>query len=414
MMQTLHRRECCRLCGSRRLELALPMKASPIGDAYVPASRLNEPQDLYPLDLYLCGDCGHVQNLDIVDPESLFRDYLFTTNSSSGLVEHFRAYAEDVLSRLKPRPGSLVAEIGSNDGSLLRFFKDKGMRVLGVDPARDIAKQATASGIETLPEFFTSELAAQIRKKHGPAAVFCANNVFAHIDNLTDIVFGIRDLLAQDGVFVFEVSYLVDIVDRFLFDTIYHEHVSHHSIAPLAKFFEKTGMQLIDVQRNMSKGGSIRGFAQRLEGKRPVQPIVNELIAAEKTRGFDRLPLYRDYAARIERLRAAANSFIDNEIARGKTVAGYGASTTTTTLMWSFDLAGKLAFVADDNPKKQGLFCPACHIPVLPSAELYTRRPDYTVILAWQYADAILKKHERFMKEGGKFILPLPALKIFP
>lgn len=412
-MQTLSRRKSCRLCDSTSLELAVPIKASPIADAYVPAARLGQPQEIYPLDLYLCGDCGHVQNLDVVNPEVLFRDYLYTSSSSGGLVEHFRKYAADVVADLNIQRDSLVVEIGSNDGSLLKFFKAQGMRVLGIDPAREIAKQATESGVETLPEFFGSKLATHIRKVYGGASVLCANNVFAHADDLADIVRGIREVLADDGVFVFEVSYLVDIVDNFLFDTVYHEHVSYHSVAPLAKFFERMGMQLIDVQRIASKGGSIRGFAQRLpEGKRPVQPIVDELISIEKSRGFDQIQLYRDYANRIDQRKTALNAFLDREIANGKMIAGYGASTTTTTLMWHFELTRKLAFVADDNPVKYGLYCPACHVPIVPSDELYVRRPDYVVILAWQYASPIIKKHDRFIKEGGSFVMPLIELKV--
>jgi SAM-dependent methyltransferase len=391
------------------------MKASPIGDAFVPAARLGQAQDLYPLDLYLCMDCGHVQNLDVVNPDVLFRDYIYTTSSSNALVDHFRRYAADIVARQEAKQGSLVVEIGSNDGSLLKFFKAQGLRVLGIDPARDIARKASEAGVETLPEFFTSSLATAVRQAHGAATIVCANNVFAHADDLADIVRGIRDVLADDGVFVFEVSYLVDIVDDYLFDTIYHEHVSYHSVSTLSAFFARMGMQLIDVQRNTSKGGSIRGFAQRLpEGKRPVQSVVDELIALEQSRGFNQLPLYRDYAMQIDQRKAALVRFLDGALADGKLVAGYGASTTTTTLMWHFELTRKLAFVADDNPVKYGMYCPACHIPVVPSGELYVRRPDYVVILAWQYAPVIMKRHERFIKDGGQFLVPLPELQVFP
>jgi len=401
------------MCNSRQLELALPIKASPIGDAYIPAPRLGEIQECYPLDLYLCLDCGNLQNLDIVDPEILFRDYLYVTSSSLGLVEHYRKYAEQVLNGFQWKPGSLVVEIGSNDGSLLRFFKDGGMRVLGIDPARQIAESATEAGITTLPEFFTSSIAKEVRKQHGPASIVAANNVFAHADDLADIVRGIRTLLADDGIFVFEVSYLVDIVDNFLFDTVYHEHVSHYSLAPLTRFFESLGMELFDVQRIGSKGGSIRGFAQRKpEGKRKVEPVVGELLALEAKRGFATLELYKRYSADIEARKLALQKFLDEAISQGKMVAGYGASTTTTTLMWHFDLTRRLAFIADDNPRKQGRYSPGCHIPVVPSEELYIRRPDYVVILAWQYAEPIVKKHEKFIAAGGKFIIPLPVLRV--
>lgn len=413
MQSSLTRRDRCRLCDSKHLELALPIAASPIADAYVPAERLNEQQDTYPLDLYLCTDCGHVQNIDVVNPEILFRDYIYVTSSSMGLVEHYRRYADEVVSQFGVKPGVLALEIGSNDGSLLNFFKAKGLKVLGVDPARRIAEEATARGVPTLPEFFGSTLAEKLRKEHGPATLIAANNVFAHADNLADIVRGIHTMLADDGVFVFEVSYLPDIVDRFLFDTVYHEHVSYHSIIPLAKFFEKLGMQLFDVQRIGSKGGSIRGFAQRApEGRQPVSSRVTELVAEEKRRGFHQPAIYREYGAAIAARKAAVTQVVDEARAQGKTVAGYGASTTVTTLMWHFDLAQKLEFLVDDNPLKHGLYAPKCHLPVLPSDELYTRRPDYVLILAWNFAEPIMKRHHRYIAEGGTFVIPLPELKI--
>jgi SAM-dependent methyltransferase len=414
MTNDLRHRETCRLCGSRRLELAVPLNPSPIADAYIPASRLGQPQALYPLDLYLCRDCGHVQNLDIVNPELLFRDYLFTTGSSAGLVAHFRQYAADVMRSQRIKPGGLVVEIGSNDGTLLKFFKNEhGMRVLGIDPAREIARQATKSGVETLPEFFNAALASRIRKEYGGASVFCANNVFAHADDLEDIVRGVRDVLADDGVFVFEATYLVDFIDNLLFDTVYHEHVSYHSIEPLSRMFERLGLELIDVQRIPTKGGSIRGYAQRKpEGRRIAKPVVAGMITAERERGFDRVDLYRKYSACIDQRKAALREFIDVEMARGSLIAGYGASTTTTTLMWHFDLTRKLAFVADDNPKKHGLYCPGCHVPVVPSDEIYVRRPDVVVILAWQYAEPIIKRHQKYLDQGGRFVMPLTDLRV--
>lgn len=407
------RRDRCRLCGSRHLELVLPIAASPIADAYVPRERLGESQDAYPLDLYLCGACGHVQNIDVVDPEILFRDYLYVTSSSLGLVEHYRRYADDFVAHFDVRPGSLALEIGSNDGSLLGFFKAKGLRVLGVDPARRIAEAATARGIPTLPEFFGSALAEGLRKTHGPAAVIAANNVFAHADNLEDIVVGIRTLLDVDGVFIFEVSYLPDIVDRFLFDTVYHEHVSYHSIVPLVRFFDRLGLRLFDVQRIGSKGGSIRGFVQLATGgRRPVTSRVRDMIAEEERRHFAGAAVYRDFSAEIAKRKAAVAAVVDDVLASGRTVAGYGASTTVTTLMWHFELTEKLEFLADDNPLKQGLFAPKCHVPVVPSEELYSRRPDYVVILAWNYAAPIIERHQRYIAGGGTFVVPLPDIKL--
>jgi len=410
LIPDLKHRESCRLCQSGNLELVLPIRPSPIADAYVPKEKINEEQVLYPLDLYLCLDCGHLQHLDIVNPEILFRNYIYVTSSSLGLVEHYRQYADETVNKYQVPPGSLVVEIGSNDGSLLKFFKEEHqMQVLGIDPARRIAKEATERGIPTLPEFFSSNLAEKIRKEHGPAKIITANNVFAHADDLADIVKGIRLLLSDDGFFVFEVSYLLDIVDQFLFDTVYHEHVSYHSVLPLKKFFESIGMQLFEINRISSKGGSIRGVAQRIpEGKRDVQPIIGELLQIEEDRGLNKPEIFKKYSHAIEERKNVLNKFLDGAINEGKIIAGYGASTTVTTLMNHFLLSKKIEFLVDDNTEKHNTYSPASHIPVLPSDIIYEKKPDYIVILAWQYAEPIMKKHKRYVEEGGSFIVPLP------
>jgi len=226
------RRNTCRLCGGHDQELAVHLEPMPSGDAYVPAGHLDQPQETYPLDLYLCHSCGHAQLLDVVDPEILYRNYLYTTSISLGLAEHFHRYADEVLSRVNPPAGSFVVDLGSNDGTLLKAFQSRGMRVLGVDPAREVARKATASGVETLPCFFTAELARTIRDERGPASIVTANNVFANIDNLVDMIEGIQTLLAPDGVFVFETSYLVDVFQKSLLETFFHEHLCYFSVKP--------------------------------------------------------------------------------------------------------------------------------------------------------------------------------------
>jgi SAM-dependent methyltransferase len=400
----------CRLCGSASLEHVLPIKPSPIGDAFVTAERVSEPQDLYPLDCYLCRDCGHLQNLDVVDPDILFRDYTYRTSHSLGLVEHFKRYARSAIESLGVPKGSLVVEMGSNDGSLLAAFKTEGMRVQGIDPARRIAAAATEDGIPTIPDFFTSELAAKIKAEQGSAALFCANNVFAHIDNMSDVVKGIRLLLADDGAFVLEVSYIVDMIDNMVFDTIYHEHVSHHALIPLEAFLNKHDMTLFHVARTATKGGSIRAFAQTLStGRRPRSAELSALFAEEERRGIIKPKIYQDWFAAIESRKRRVLALLDKAISDGKTVAAYGASTTTTTLLYHFELENRVKFIVDDNPLKQGRFSPGAHIPVLPSSELATRKPDIVVILAWIYAEPILKRNQAYLDDGGHFLIPLPA-----
>jgi SAM-dependent methyltransferase len=408
-MQHVTRKSACRLCGSRRLELVLPIRPSPIGDAFVSADRLQEAQPLFPLHCYLCGECGHLQNVDVVDPEILFRDYTYRTSVSLGLVEHFETYARSVVSDLAIPKGSLVIEIGSNDGSLLKAFKRQGMRVQGIDPARDIARAATEQGIPTIPDFFTSAMAAAIAASNGPAMLFCANNVFAHIDNMSDVASGIWALLAPDGVFVFEVSYIVDMIDNMVFDTIYHEHVSHHALLPMEAFLNRHGLTLFDVRRMGTKGGSIRGFAQlAATGRRAKSPELTALMVEEVRRGITRADTYRDWFVAIEQRKQAVLAYLDAALGAGKIVAGYGASTTTTTLLYHFELASRLAFIVDDNPLKQGRFSPGAHIPVLPSAELRARKPEVVVILAWIYAEPIVRRNAAFIEAGGAFLVPLP------
>jgi SAM-dependent methyltransferase len=412
-MPTVNRRGTCRLCDSTRLDLVLPILPSPIGDAFIPASRLSEPQDVYPLDTYLCLDCGHLQNLDIVDPDILFRDYTYKTSASLGLVEHFRQYAANVVETLRLPADALVVEIGSNDGSLLKSFRQHGLRVIGVDPARNIAATATSEGVPTVPEFFSLAIATEIREKHGPAALVCANNVFAHADNMADIVAGIRHLLAPDGAFVFEVSYVPDIIDNFVFDTIYHEHVSHHALLPLETFFNRFDMTLFDAKRSPTKGGSIRGFAQPLStGVRPRTPDLEALFADEHRRGITQPDIYRTFFAAIEARKRAVLQILEKAAAEGKTVAAYGASTTTTTLLYHFEMGRFISFIVDDNPLKQGTFSPGLHLPVLPSPALLERRPDLVVILAWTYVDPIVKRNRQYLDAGGTFLVPLPQVRL--
>lgn len=411
-MQHFIHRTTCRLCESSKVELGVPIKASPIADAYVPATRLNEVQELFPLDLYLCHDCGHVQLLDVVNPEILFADYIYTTSISLGLVEHFRRYADEIVRRYSPAPDALVVDIGSNDGTLLKFFKSNGLRVLGVDPAREIAHKATTEGVPTINAFFTHVLARQIRRENGPAALVTANNVFAHSDQLPDMADGICELLADDGIFVFEVSYLVDILEKKLFDTVYHEHLCYHSISPLVSFFKRHGMELIDVERLSNKGGSIRVSVQKRGGPRKTTTVVSELLSLETRMNLTKPGVFKSYAADLERLKQALHVLLESVRSKGKTIAGYGASATVTTLIYNFELGHFLDFIVDDNVSRHGLFSPGYHIPVLPPAALQEKKPSHVITLAWQYATPILRKNVKYLEQGGHFILPLPELSI--
>lgn len=412
MKNPFYTRNDCRLCHSTNIQLALPMAPTPLADKYLAKERLSETQEAYPLELYLCRDCGHTQLHDVVDPDIIYYDYVYVTTSSLGLVEHFRKYADDIMERIKPPNGGLVVELGSNVGSLLKFFQDKGLQVLGVEPAPVAAQKSREAGIDTLETYFTSDVARQIKQERGAAAIVCANNVIANIDHLEDTIEGIRDLLAPDGVFVFEIGYLVDHVDQMLFDNIYHEHLSYFSVKPLDAFFHAHGLEIIDVKRIDSKGGSVRGIAQRLNSPRPISSSVNELKLLEEEGGYHTLAPYHEMRAKLDASKIALNALLDNFIAQGKTVVGYGASASVTTMLHYYGIGKKLDFIVDDNPLKQDSFSPGYHIPVYHPQMLYDKKPDYVVILPWRYAEPITKKHKAFIDQGGHFIEYMPEVKV--
>ena len=413
MESLVYRRKTCRLCESPEVQLVLKLTACPPVDAFVPASQLNKPQQKFPLDLFLCRACGHAQLLDVVSPKLLFGSYIYTTSSSPGLVEYFRGYAKEVLDYVALPAGGRIADIGSNDGTLLRFFQERGFKVLGIDPAAEIAAAATASGVETLPSFFNSEVGAALRKERGSFAMVTANNVFAHSDSLGDMADGVRMMLAEDGVFVFEVSYMLDMIENMVFDFIYHEHLSHHSVKPLRTFMERHGLELVNVQRTPSKGGSLRCFAQLKGGPRAVSPSVNELIELEESFGLYRLETYKAYSDKIEHAKSELVKVVSGLHAQGKKIAGYGASATSTVLIYHFDLGEQLTAIIDDNPIRQNRFSPGHHLPVVSSEILHADgAPDAVVILAWRFADMMIDKNRAYLERGGKFIVPLPVLKI--
>lgn len=407
-----HRRTTCRLCGGTQLELVVPITATPIADAYVPESELHVAQECFPLDMYQCLGCGHVQLLDVVAPEVLFRQYSYFSGRSGGLVKHFQQYADSVMERSALPQGSLVVDIGSNDGCFLRFFQERGMRVLGIDPAENIARVANEAGVETWPEFFNLELAGRIQRERGSARVVAANNVFAHTDDMGGMADAVAALLADDGVFVFEVSYLLDVIDHMLLGTIFHEHLCYHAVRPLDAFLQRHGLELIDVQRVTIQGGSLICTAQRCGGPRPVSPQVGQLKELEDQRGLHDPATLREFSGRIEAIRGEVVQLLDDLRQRQKSLAGFGAARGGTLLIYHFGLGPQLQFIVDDSPDKQRLFSPGHHVPVLPTAALYERRPDYVFILAWVHSKAIIQNHQRYLDEGGRFITCFPRIEI--
>jgi hypothetical protein len=425
---TFHVRRTCRLCEADLPEsTSLELAATPLANEFLSqeqAAALDRAQrdrkELFPLPLYTCAVCGHVQLPVIVNPSRLFENYVYVAGTSPVFVDHFRRYAQSMIEKLDLRPGDVVVDVGSNDGTLLRFFKEAKMNVIGIDPARAISKSATESGIPTLHGFFGTSTVERVRARF-PAGAACAslitaNNVFAHADDLDDIVESVKALIGDRGAFVFEVSYLVDVCEKTLFDTIYHEHLSYHTVQPLITFFRKHGMCLFDAERIDTHGGSLRGYARLGEpdeasaGHKRVMTLVEHEKSAGFAPGSDR-PL-QELKAKIDSLERRLTGRLSGIKSTGKTVAAFGAPAKATTLMYQFKLgASVIDFVIDDSPLKQGLVTPGTHIPVVTSEALYSRKPDYIVILAWNFADAIIKKHQKYIDEHGTFIVPIPEYR---
>jgi SAM-dependent methyltransferase len=414
LQSAYYHRSTCRLCGGAALKKVLALAPTPPANAFVTAAELAVPQPLLPLDIWLCGGCGHVQLLDVVDPRILYTHYLYVSGTSPVFVRHFEQYADSIRKEFKPPPGSLVVDIGSNDGTLLRFFKERGHRILGVDPAEEISDASRRAGIPTLTAFFDEALAQQIAREHGRAAVVTANNLVAHIDDIGSFMRGVAKLLAPDGVFAFEVSYLVDVFENTLFDTMYHEHLDYHTVEPLVTFFAACGVQLIEALRVDTHGGSLRGVVQLAGGPRKVGVSVAALVARENELRLRDPATLEAFGARIGKVGSELTALLRKLKREGKRIAGFGAPAKLTTLLYHLGITPDLIdFVVDDSPLKQGRYTPGMHIPVLPAQALYEHKVDYTVILAWNFAEPIMKKHSAWREAGGRFVVPLPSVQVF-
>ena len=403
-------RDTCRLCGSRELERVIELTPTPPGNHVLKADELKIQRPSYPLEVYFCNDCAHLQLGHVVNPKILYqRRYTYVSATSPVFVTHLKEYAAAMIQRFSLEKGSLVADIGSNDGTCLKFFKAAGFEVLGIDPAIDIARRASNEGVETIPDFFSLQKAQHVRRQRGPAALITSHNACAHIDDLSDIIQGVEHWLCDEGLFVMEVGYLVDVYQKVWFDTIYHEHLDYHTLAPLLGFFMRLGLEIIAVERTTPQGGSIRVMAQKKGGPHHRDASVDQLLELEHSLRMDRPETFRTFNRQVNEVRDGLKKLLTDLKQEGYSIAGYGAPTKATTMLMHFGLSAEMIdFTLEDNPLKQGCFIPGALIPIVPASELYDRSPDYLVILAWNFAAPIMQKHARFHHEGGRFILPMP------
>ncbi|AAN48793.1 class I SAM-dependent methyltransferase [Leptospira interrogans] len=403
-MNHFYLRKDCRLCKSKNLIKVLPLTPTALCDAYV---KERKEQDVYPLDLFQCKNCGFVQIECVVDPEIIYRDYIYVTTSSSGLSNHFENYAKDVLEKLNLGAGSFVVDIGSNDGTLLSYFKARNAKVLGVEPSTKTAEDATNRGIETLPEFFDPNLARKIKEKVGQADLITVNNLYANIDDLHSFTEGLEYLLSPNGVVAIESSYLGDMVDNMVFDFIYHEHLSYFSILPLIKFFDSFGLRLIHLQHVGTKGGSFRYYWARKNSIHSVSEEVSKFIEIEKEKNMNE-SYFKKYADRINKVKAELIQELEKSKGKNK-IIGYGASATSTTLIYHFGLEKYIDYLVDDNPGKIDTYSPGLHIPVKHPDVLNSEGDAVLIVLAWRYFDLIRSK---LKNQKLTLICPLPYIQV--
>ncbi len=404
--------EECRACLGRDLRPFLDLGQQPPANALLKKEELAQPEAKFPLALCHCTKCELIQLTHIVDPSLLFRNYHYFSSVSQAMTKHFAAYANDVADRFVPKDG-LVVEMGSNDGILLKALIGK-RRILGVDPARNVAEVARKNGVPTLAEFFNDENAKKIRAEHGPASVVIANNVFAHIHDVGDVMKGLNELLTDEGVFVVEAPWVVPFLNHLEFDTVYHEHLSYLGVKPMSALFERFGFEVFEVQQQPVHGGSIRVFGRRKRaGNKPVHASVQECLDAEKKEGCGDHARLEKYARDCAQLRDDLNALVNKLRAEGKRVVGYACPAKGNVLMNYCQLGtDRIAYLVDATPQKQGLYNPGMHIPVLPPEHLVKDQPDYAILFAWNHAKEILGKEGEFRKKGGKFIIPIPKVEI--
>lgn len=404
----------CRFCGAS-LEITLvDLGATPLANAYVEPAGADVPDQLYPLHARLCTSCFLVQVDDVVPPDEIFGDYAYFSSYSDSWVEHARRFAVAATARLALDATSLVMELASNDGYLLRHFAGLGVPTLGVEPAKNVAVVAQDAGIETVVDFFGSSLAEALVADGRRADLVVANNVVAHVPDLNDFVTGIARVLAPTGVLSIEVPHLLRLIEEVAFDTIYHEHFSYFSLFTLERVLAAHGLAVFDVEELATHGGSLRVCAAPIHAQRTESPELGAVRRAEATAGITTLEPYERFASRVERCRAGFQRFVANAATSGSAIAAYGAAAKGNTFLnYCRVTDADIDYVVDRSPHKQGLLLPGSRIPVRPPEHVRETTPSYLLILPWNLRQEIAEQMAGISAWGGRFVVAVPAVEVF-
>jgi hypothetical protein len=401
----------CRSCGSTDLHLILSLGHTPLANALLTADNLNQPEATYPLDLVWCAGCSLVQITETVPPEELFSEYLYFSSFSDTMLRHAEALTGHLTRSRVLNSGSLVIEVASNDGYLLQNYHRAGIPVLGIEPATNIATVAQERGINTLCEFFGSTVAQSLADAGQRADVIHAHNVMAHVPDLNGFVAGVRILLKDTGAAVIEVPYVKDMIDHAEFDTIYHEHLCYFSLTALSRLFARHDLVIGHVERVPLHGGSLQVHVMHAESAQPDAAV--KVLLDEESAWVDDFDFYQQFGQRVEFLKTELVSLLQQVKDRGETLVAYGASAKGSTLLNYMGIGRNLLdFVVDRSTYKQGRYTPGTHLPIYSPEKLLEVMPDAVLLLTWNFADEILEQQAEYRQRGGRFIIPIPKLRV--
>lgn len=404
----------CRHCNTSLTHVFLDLGRTPPSNAYLTAAAIAEPEQTYPLKLFVCDQCWLVQTEDYSQADELFsKDYAYFSSTSVSWLRHAAQYAADITARLQLTKNSFVIEIASNDGYLLKNFVAAGLPCLGVEPTDSTADAAEKLGVPVLRKFFGAATAEALLAEGRAADLICGNNVYAHVPDINDFTQGLRIALKQTGTINLEFPHLMRLIEQNQFDTVYHEHFSYLSLTAVARIFDEAGLRVFDLEELPTHGGSLRIYGCHAADARATAAAVVEMLANEEQFGLRNLHLYSQFQQKADKVKEDFVAFLQEQKRLGRSVGAYGAAAKGNTLMNYAGIKSDLiAFICDAAPSKQGMFMPGSHIPIFPPAELARRRPDYVVILPWNIAAEVVKQEEKIHEWGGKFVIAVPELKI--
>ena len=404
----------CRFCDALLEQIVIDLGKTPLANSFLSEKMLNEKEEFFPLKVLVCKKCYLVQLKEVETPQNIFTNYAYFSSYSKSFLDHAKNYVNMSIDRFHIDKNNFVVEIASNDGYLLQFFKEKNIPLLGIEPAKNIAKIAEKKGINTVNEFFGKELSEELIKKYKKADLLICNNVIAHVPKINDFVNGLKILTSENGVITIEFPHLMELVDHNQWDTIYHEHFSYFSFFVMQKILEKNRLKIFDVEKIATHGGSLRVFCTHSENKKiEIKDSVNNLLKLEREKGMMEIPYYQNFSKKVI---GSINQFTDfcNQMKKeGKIIVGYGAPAKANTLLNCCGVNQDIIeYVVDLSPHKQGLYLPGSHIHIKSPEEIKKLKPDFVIIFPWNLKEEIMKQIQFIRNWGGKFVIPIPKLQI--